>query len=44
MHDGLLASDPATATGDGDWLTRQHALALLLLAGTALAFLTARDR
>jgi predicted PurR-regulated permease PerM len=38
MHDGLLASDPPTANGDGDWLTRQHALALLLLAGTALAF------
>lgn len=32
------ASTRTPAVADGDWLTRQHALALLLLAGTALAF------
>src|SRR5262245_62154546 len=38
MHDGPLASDRGTANGDGDWMTRQHALSLPLLAVTALAF------
>src|SRR5688572_24368013 len=31
-------SNRAPAVADGDWFTRQHALALLLLVGTALAF------
>lgn len=32
-----FVSNRAPAVADGDWLTRQHALALLLVAGTALA-------